>query len=227
MATRQNPPFPPPTVMAFVDAGYLTAGARAHLKLPSTPRIDSYALSRWAWRVSHGDLLRTYIYDAQFPDDVAEYPDQRAYFDVVGAQPDIRLRLGHLIERAAGSTRAKWQQKGVDTLLVLDLVRLAQLRAFDTAVIIAGDRDLAEAIRVVADDHARRVILYSVEGSAPARELVQAADRHGVIGGIPLRLLVGQLLAGGDDATSTDTDRERPAGDQQGTAGDREAPRQP
>ena len=48
------------------------------------------------------------------------------------------------------------EQKGVDSLMVLDLVRLAQLRAFDTALVVAGDRDLAEALRVVADDHARR-----------------------------------------------------------------------
>jgi uncharacterized LabA/DUF88 family protein len=83
----------------------------------------------------------------------------------------------------------------VDTLLVLDLVRLAQLRAFDIALIIAGDRDLAEALRVVADDHARRVILFSVEGSPPARELVQAADDHGVIEGDWLRVLAGQVPA--------------------------------
>jgi uncharacterized LabA/DUF88 family protein len=202
MATAlRSPQFPPPTVMAFVDAGYLTAGARAHLKLPSAPRIDGGNLASWAssaWTTSRrgADLLRTYVYDAQYPDDAAQYPGQRAYFDELGAQPGIRLRLGHLVERSAGSSRAAWQQKGVDTLLVLDLVRLAQLRAFDTALIIAGDRDLAEALRVVADDHARRVILFSVEGSSPAKELVQAADDHGIIGGIPLRMLVGQPAGG-------------------------------
>jgi hypothetical protein len=99
-------PIPPPTVMAFVDAGYLTAGARAHLKLPSTPRIDSGALNAWAWRVSRGkNLLRTYVYDAQYPHDAAEYPGQRAYFDVFGAQPGMRLRLGHLVERAPGKQK--------------------------------------------------------------------------------------------------------------------------
>ncbi len=147
--------------MAFVDAGYLTAGARSCLKVPCTPRIDGDALTSWArfaYR-SDIDLLRTYVYDAQYPDDADRYPDQRAYFDALAAEPGIRLRLGHLVERSAGSPRAAWQQKGVDTLVVLDLVRLAQLRAYDIALIIAGDRDLAEALRVVADDHARRVIL--------------------------------------------------------------------
>ena len=42
-------------------------------------------------------------------------------------------------------------QKGVDTLITLDMIRLASRSAFDVAVLIAGDRDLAEAIRTVQD----------------------------------------------------------------------------
>jgi hypothetical protein len=202
--------------MAFVDAGYLTAGAGKYLKLPSTPRIDGNELSSWArhaWTSPHGgSVLRTYVYDARYPADADEYPDQQAYFDVLGAQPGIRLRLGHLVKRSAGTRRAAWEQKGVDTLLVLDLLRLAQQHAFDTALIVAGDRDLAEAIRVIADDYARRVVLYSVEGSAPAKELVQVADDHGIIAGHPLHWVIGQR----DAATNQD-----------GTAGKEEAPRQP
>ena len=216
MSDSQKRRFPPSTVMAFVDAGYLTAGARTHLKLHSTPRIDGDNLTFWASfvsrRAARAELLRAYVYDAQYPGDAAEYSSQREYLDMLGAQPGIRLRLGHLVQRSAGSRRATWQQKGVDSLMVLDLVRLAQLRAFDIALVVAGDRDLAEALRVIADDHARRVYLYSVEGSAPAKELVQAADNHGIIGGHWLRRVVGL---------------EPPANNQQGITGDAEAPRQP
>jgi uncharacterized LabA/DUF88 family protein len=182
--------------MAFVDAGYLTAGAGAHLKLEAPPRIDGDKLALWgsyAWKGPRGgDLLRTYVYDGEYPSEVDEYADQRAYFDVLGAQPGIRLRLGHLTWRGARSPKAHWEQKGVDTLIVLDLVRMAQLGAFDTAMIVAGDADLAEAVRVIADDYARRVILYSVEGSAPAKKLLQAADDHQVLTGVWLRRVIGQ-----------------------------------
>jgi len=202
--------WPPAVAMAFVDAGYLRTGAQTCLKLSSAPRIDADALTSWA-RFAYRrdiDLRRTYVYDGQYPEDADRYSDQRAYFDAFAAQPGIRLRLGHLIERSAGSPRAAWQQKGVDTLLVLDLVRLAQLRAYDIALVVAGDRDLAEALRVVADDHARRVILFSVEGSPPAKELVHAADNHGIIRDSYLRMLVG----------------ERPTPIQQATTGDIETP---
>jgi hypothetical protein len=202
--------------MAFVDAGYLTAGARKHLKLPSTPRIDGEKLNWWASSsLGHPGgwiLLRTYVYDAQYPGDAAEYAAQQEYLDTLAAQPGIRLRLGHLVQRSPGSRKATWQQKGVDTLMVLDLVRLAQLRAFDIALVVAGDRDLAEALRVIADDHARRVILYSVPGSAPAKQLVQAADAHVPIQDSWLPDVVGQR---------------RPAGDQPAAPARPEAPRQP
>ena len=45
----------------------------------------------------------------------------------------------------------KRQQKGVDTLIVLDLVRLAGRGAIDAAILISGDRDLAEAVRAAQD----------------------------------------------------------------------------
>lgn len=187
--------------MAFVDAGYLTIGAKKYLKLGDAPRIDGDTMASWPrWAYPHAEVLRTYVYDAQYTPDDDRYAEQRAYFDTLAAQPGIRLRLGHLIERSAGTAGARVQQKGVDTLLVLDLVRLAQLRAFGTALIIAGDRDLAEALRVIADDYARRVILFSIKGSSPAKELVQAADDHGVITDAHLRMLVGRPLKRGQKA---------------------------
>ena len=67
------------------------------------------------------------------------------------------------------------RQKGVDTLIALDLVRLAGRSAFDTAVLIAGDRDLAEAVRS-AQDFGRRVVVAAPSGRSVAKELVQLAD---------------------------------------------------
>lgn len=67
------------------------------------------------------------------------------------------------------------QQKGVDTLIALDLVRLAGRAAFDTAVLVAGDRDLAEAVRAT-QDFGRRVVVATPARRSVARELAQLAD---------------------------------------------------
>lgn len=68
------------------------------------------------------------------------------------------------------------QQKGVDTLITLDLVRLAQQAAYGTGVLIAGDRDLAEAVRT-AQALGRRIVVAHPAGDTIATELRQLADR--------------------------------------------------
>lgn len=67
------------------------------------------------------------------------------------------------------------QQKGVDTLITLDLVRLAERHAYDTAILLAGDRDLAEAVRT-AQDVGKRVIVVTPSRDCLAKELAQLAD---------------------------------------------------
>ena len=71
--------------------------------------------------------------------------------------------------------RPDFQQKGVDTLIALDLVRLAGRSVCDTAVLVAGDRDLAEAIRA-AQDFGLRILIATPNQSSIAREVAQLAD---------------------------------------------------
>ncbi len=67
------------------------------------------------------------------------------------------------------------KQKGVDTLLALDLVRLAGRRVCDVAVLISGDRDLAEAVRA-AQDLGTQVLVATPNRRSVARELSDLAD---------------------------------------------------
>ena len=67
------------------------------------------------------------------------------------------------------------QQKGVDTLIALDMVRLAGRSVFSDAVLIAGDRDLAEVVRTV-QDFGIRAIIATPNRRSVAGELAQLAD---------------------------------------------------
>lgn len=67
------------------------------------------------------------------------------------------------------------KQKGVDTLLVMDLVMLAQQGEIDTAVLIAGDGDFTEAVRV-ARDLGTQVSLATPNRNSVAYELLKLAD---------------------------------------------------
>lgn len=71
--------------------------------------------------------------------------------------------------------RPERRQKGVDTLVALDLVRLASRRVFDTAVLISGDRDLAEAVRA-AQELGSRVVVATPDRYCVAREVIELAD---------------------------------------------------
>jgi uncharacterized LabA/DUF88 family protein len=191
-----------PQYAAFIDAGYLRAeGARA-LGV-STGQIRPNAAGCVTWLEAQAlrescSLLRAYWYDGAFEPGHQQYQSQRTAFNAIASCPGIQLRLGHIredtptwhhaVKRAVAacgislaqfeqhfSFRPQREQKGVDTLIVLDLVRLAQHRAYDCALLLAGDRDLAEAVRV-AQDEGRRVIVAHPERSGVATELRQLAD---------------------------------------------------
>lgn len=187
--------------MAFVDAGFLQAEGARSLQLQGRPNMNAAGcvgvLRTFAER-EQCSLLRVYWYDAEFEPGTELYANQKRYFDALASTPGIQLRLGHIKQfvpawhaavkyaiRACNWDPAVFEQrftfhpereqKGVDTLIVLDMVRLAQRRAYDTAVLVAGDRDLADAVRVVQDE-GRRVILAHPNGGPVASELRQLAD---------------------------------------------------
>ena len=67
-------------------------------------------------------------------------------------------------------------QKGVDTLMALDLVRLATRIPALTAIVVSGDRDLAEAVRA-AQDAGATVEVATPSRASLAKELAQLADK--------------------------------------------------
>ena len=59
--------------------------------------------------------------------------------------------------------------------MTLDMVRLASRGAFETAIVVTGDRDLAEVVRTV-QDYGIRVQIATPNKKSVARELLQIAD---------------------------------------------------
>lgn len=152
----------------FVDAGYLLAeGGR--LCLGTRVRSEIYCdgkkfLAKLVPYVhkhsSPSTLLRIYWYDgAQNQLPTNEQMD-------IAKLPNVKLRLGRL----SGN-----RQKGVDSLILRDLIILSQRRAINTAHIITGDEDIREGI-VVAQEYGVRVVLVGIEGDNQASSLKQEAD---------------------------------------------------
>ena len=162
----------------LIDAGYLLLGAGG-LCLGAARReeidCDYEGLHDALTGLveDHGRLpaLRTYWYDGAPGPQGEPTEDHRR----IGSLPGLKLRLGRVIGG---------QQKGVDTLITLDLLTLARERAIATAYLMSGDEDLREAV-VAAQSLGLQVILLGVppgEGSRQSFALIDECDEHVVPG---------------------------------------------
>jgi uncharacterized LabA/DUF88 family protein len=189
---------------AFIDAGYLkAAGARALGKRKHEININGTELMAWlrGFRAFDQDdeLLRAYWYDAEFEPSHPKYAAQRRFFDVLDSVPGLEVRLGYLAERQPSWHYALRQalkrhnvdlesfgkvfdlkpdlvQKGVDTLITMDLMNHSRSDNYDWALLIAGDRDLLDPVRAV-QNNGRRVVLATPNGGSVAPLLRRRADQ--------------------------------------------------
>ena len=142
----------------FVDAGYfLTVSAqtlqgeervsRGTISIIHPKRFMEELIIKAKELSDQPQLLRTYWYDAQYGNRL--FPEQ----STIAYLSNVKLRLG--------TVNSMGQQKGVDSLIVTDLVELSRNRAMSDAVIVSGDEDLRTAI-VIAQSYGVRVHILSV-----------------------------------------------------------------
>jgi len=157
-------------VAVFVDAGYLFAqGAsllvgrklrRAELGLDHSAAVR--ALATFASRQAGTPLLRIYWYDGTSTGPTAQHLSL-AHLD------DVKVRLGFV--------NSVGEQKGVDSLIVTDMIALARNRAISDAVLMSGDEDLRVGVQQ-AQEFGVRVHLVGIKPSRGSQSLflLQEAD---------------------------------------------------
>lgn len=130
-------------VAVFIDAGYLFAQGSIELCGVKLPRgqieLDHRAvaakLKAFAEAVSDLPLLRIYWYDG-----TSQGPTPQHI--TLAGQTDVKVRLGFV--------NPQGQQKGVDSLIVTDMITLARNRAMAECVLLSGDEDLRSGGRAGA-----------------------------------------------------------------------------
>ena len=151
-------------IMIFIDGGYL----RKKVSEISDGDIDYNALAliltqNTARTGVKPQLMRVNYYDA-IPnlDDVETMPDvpdpssafdtmqnllkkQMKYLEKIRMLDLFDVRLGKLAWNAKGETR----QKGVDSLIAIDMITKAYQNQYDEAVLVAGDTDFLEIVKAV------------------------------------------------------------------------------
>lgn len=154
----------------FVDAGYLFASGS---KLVANERLPRRQL-----QLNHERIIATLH---ELTAALSGLPLLRIYwYDGATAAPtpqQVAMAYCHNVKVRIGAMTPEGGQRGVDELLISDLVALAQNKAIADALVLTGDEDLREGIEK-AQAFGVRVHLI---GIAPRREnqaslLVQEAD---------------------------------------------------
>ena len=160
-------------IAVFVDAGYLYAqgssllagrkASRNSITLLVCNVLES--LAETARKIApSARLLRIYWYDG-LPRDGRLRKEQKE----IARASDAKLRLG--------SINSRGQQKGVDSLIVTDIIELARNRAISDALLLAGDEDIRVGIQI-AQTCGVRVHLLGLGMGSQSPDLVQEADTH-------------------------------------------------
>ena len=144
----------------FVDAGYLFAQGSKLITGEKLPRGEFIldikkvvaCLEKLASKETKAPLLRIYWYDG-----TSTGPNQQ----------HVALALYHNVKVRLGFVNAVGEQKGVDSLIVTDMINLARNRAISDAVLLSGDEDLRVGVQQ-AQEFGVRVHLIGVESHSSA-----------------------------------------------------------
>jgi uncharacterized LabA/DUF88 family protein len=154
-----------PRVTVFIDGSNLYhGGKRAGLRVDIEKLRDRL--------VGERELVRAYYYIATVPQQMSEENarNQQRFLDHLNRVPYLDVRLGRLEKRPHG-----WEEKGVDTRLVTDMVHMAAKNQYDIAILVSGDGDLAHTAQAVKDLGKHVENAYFALGRS--RHLIQACDR--------------------------------------------------
>ncbi|HEV8404716.1 MAG TPA: NYN domain-containing protein [Nitrososphaera sp.] len=137
-------------VMAFIDGNYLRKDVE---KLFGDVDIHySKLLLTVVIRGLHpfyrGTLVRTYYYDAiPNPAETIAFQKQMEYFRTIGKYDGFEVREGRAIKKGSKGL----SQKGVDTLITMDMLSKAYEDQYDAAVLLSGDNDFLDLVYELKD----------------------------------------------------------------------------
>lgn len=136
------------------------------------------------------DLIKIKYFTAKVqatPKDPDIHIRQNAYLSAVQAHcPMVEFHFGHFLRHRIRIENAnpppatvevfKTEEKGSDVNLALHVLHDAWLDAYDCAVIVSNDSDLAEALRLVKEKH--RKVIGLVTPGAPTRKTSYQLHQH-------------------------------------------------
>jgi len=145
--------------MVFID------GTNLFFRL-ETQRLKLFTIDSICRHFAGGrDIIRIYLYTSQ------PYYDKAVEAHGKDLFRNVRVVFGDAVPLGNGN----YKEKGVDALLVADLVYHAASRNFDFAMLMSADTDFARALKRVEDFGCRTAVISL--GSGTPNLLKQACDK--------------------------------------------------
>ena len=163
----------------FIDGGYLTKVLENDF---GRPHLDYENLvNKLAF--GNGARLRTYYYDCMphqsnpsTPDESRKYSNKAKFIHAITRKIQrFEFRQGKIRKSASG----RFEQKRVDVLLAIDMVRLCSKRQISTVILVAGDSDLVPAVTACKIEGAIVKLYYA--NRSVSDELINVCDERYVI----------------------------------------------
>ncbi len=176
-------------VAVFIDSGMLSILTKyAFPNSDGTPRKVKWVdFSNKLVQDCGGELLRTYLYTC--PPYQSQYPtfderqrkqsyDRFAY--ALRQLKQFQLREGRLRKYYDASGNPDFVQKGVDSLLAIDMLKLALKGAIQKSVLISSDSDFVPIVRALRDEGVFVILYYYRSGDDAtqcfSQDLYEASD---------------------------------------------------
>jgi uncharacterized LabA/DUF88 family protein len=176
-------------VMVFIDGANLYMGVKHGLKQDKLVKVDALAQKL----VGARELVRIYYYNTPTPSkDPKEQQINQKFLTRLGWIDNLQIRLGRIMPRTYTVECPKCKekveykthiQKGVDTHIAVDMVTLAVSGAYDAAILVSGDSDLAEAVNFIREHTHKKVENACIPDKSWNKTLREASDKR-----IPLTL---------------------------------------
>ena len=158
-------------VAVFIDNGYLSKVVCDGIKIDFLKFCDTVC--------NRHERLRTYFYDCKpyvseppTPEERVKVSQYNRFASKIEALPRFQMRFGKLRRNRDGS----FEQKRVDILLAVELVRLSWSGQIGYAIIVTGDSDFVPAIEAAKDAGVITRLFYSRQ--AVHDELLTAVDER-------------------------------------------------
>lgn len=164
----------------FIDGAYLEKILKQEFNLLP---IDFAKLS--SVMAGNRDILRTYYYNClpyqsnpPTEDEKKRFAGKQRFFKSLEGLPRYTVRYGRLAYRGIESGTKKFEQKGIDTLLCVDMVNLTATRQISDVILLAGDSDCLPGIKIAKENGVGIILYHSQKRENYHWELWQECDER-------------------------------------------------